>query len=267
MTDTPTPIDRAHARMVRNPDDAAARLAFHDRLATTELMVLLEREVEDDRVEPRVFPTGTGPAILAFDTEERFAAFVGAPAPWVALPGRALAGMLAGQGAALGLNLGARSETMLDAPTLDWLAAMLAATPERAEARPVAVHPPAGLPHGFLDALDARLGAMPGMARTALLAAAEMGDGTRTHLLALVGAPPEAEAALARAVGEALAFSGLEQGTLDVAFLAPDDALVDRLGRIALRFDLPPAPEPPAVPDRLPGQAPGMDPDKPPKLR
>jgi hypothetical protein len=80
-------------------------------------------------------------------------------------------------------------------------------------------------------------------------------------MLAFVDAVPGAEAALAGAVREALVFSGLEAGELDVAFLASADAAVAAMGRVGLRFDLP-APELPEGP-----AAPGMDPARPPKLR
>ena len=98
--------------------------------------------------------------------------------------------------------------------------------------------------------------------RAAWLAAVTYDDGSRGHLLAFVGTLPGAEAALARTVGEALTFSGIEAGALDVAFFAPDDPIAARLEKVALRFDLP-------TPDAegLAPAAPGMDPDRPPKLR
>jgi hypothetical protein len=76
---------------------------------------------------------------------------------------------------------------------------------------------------------------------------------------------PGAEAALAKAVGEALAFSGLEAGELDVTFLGPHDAGLAQLAAVAQVFDLP---EPAGEPDQIiQPQAPGMDPNRPPILR
>ncbi|MFD1344812.1 SseB family protein, partial [Litorisediminicola beolgyonensis] len=75
---------------------------------------------------------------------------------------------------------------------------------------------------------------------------------------------PGAEAALARAVNEALVFSGVEAGALDVTFVADSDPLAARLARVGLRFDLP-IPEEPQ--ERAAPSAPGSDPSKPPKLR
>jgi hypothetical protein len=82
-------------------------------------------------------------------------------------------------------------------------------------------------------------------------------------MLAFIGAAPGAEPALTRAASEALTFSGVEAGEMDVTFLAPDQPVLDRMARVALRFDLPqPAAATPTAP-----AAPGMDPSQPPKLR
>ena len=88
-------------------------------------------------------------------------------------------------------------------------------------------------------------------------------SGGTGHLLALVGAEPRAEPALARAASEALTFSGIEAGFLDVGFFGTDDSVVERMRRVAFAFELPTPrrPEPPAP------QAPGSDPAKPPRLR
>ena len=70
---------------------------------------------------------------------------------------------------------------------------------------------------------------------------------------------------LAKAVSEALVFSGLEEGALDVAFFAGDAPLAARLAAVGLRFDLP---EPAAAEEvQVPGAAPGMDKGKPPILK
>ena len=66
-----------------------------------------------------------------------------------------------------------------------------------------------------------------------------------------------------RAAGEALAFSGMEAGEMDVAFVTGGDAATAAMARVALRFDLPaPVRTEPATP-----MAPGSDPARPPKLR
>ena len=259
-----TPLDIAHAAMDAAPEDDAARLRFYERVADGELFLLLESEVEDQAVTPRVFALEDGPVVLAFDREDRLSAFTGAPAPYAALPGRVIAAQLAGQGIGIGLNLGvAPSSFLISAGAVDWLAATLGHAPAEVEARPVSFHAPGGLPERLIEGLDAKLARAGGLAMAALLAGVSYADGRRGHMLAFVGAAPGAQEALARAAAEALTFSGLDAGEMDVTFLAPEDAALAPLARVALRFDLPM----PALPDPIARAAPGMDPDRPPRLK
>ncbi len=259
-----TPLDRAHAAMAAAPGDDAARLAFYERLVEGELFLMLQREPEggSNTVEPRIFPLEEGPFVLAYDREDRLARFAGGPTPYAAMAGRRAVEMLAGRGIGLGLNLGeAPSEMLLPAEAVEWLAGTVAHRPAEAVAQPREIAPPDALPERLLRALDAKLARAAGMAQAAWLATATYEDGTRSHMLAFVDAAPGAEGALARAAGEALTFSGLEAGTLDVAFLPSDHILTARLSRVGLRFDLPraEAAAPPAPP--------GADPDAPPRLQ
>ena len=256
-----TPLDAAHAVMTAAPTDDRARLAFYDRLAGSELFLLLEREPVGDAADPVVFPAEEGRFVLAFDREERLADFAGRPAPYLAISGRALAALVAGEALGLGLNLGAPSEMLIDADGMEWLAATLSAVPDEVEARFEAFHRPSAVPEALLSALDARLASAEGRADHAWLADATFAGGVRAHLLAVVDPAPGAEGALAQAVGEALTFSGLEAGWLDVAFFRRSDPAVARIARVGLRFDLP---KPSAPPERA---APGSDPDRPPRLR
>ncbi|EPX76358.1 SseB family protein [Salipiger mucosus] len=261
---TKTPLDTAHAAMEAAPQEDAARLRFYERLADSELFLLLTREAEGDQVEPELFDLGDARFVLVFDREERLAQFVGQAAPYAALSGRAVTNMLAGQGIGLGVNLEvAPSSTLLPAEAVDWLAGTLGHGPAEAEAQVSEVSAPAGLPEALLTALDTKLATAAGFARCAWLAGAAYADGTRGHLLAFAGAVPGAEDALARAVNEALVFSGIEAGALDVLFLRDSDELAARLARVGLRFDLPE----PATPEEAERPAPGSDPDRPPILR
>jgi hypothetical protein len=81
--------------------------------------------------------------------------------------------------------------------------------------------------------------------------------------LAFVGAIPRAQDALVRAASEALTFSGIEAGAMDVGFFAPSDPVVAKLAKVGLRFDLPQGEALQQTP-RLP---PGSDPAKPPILK
>jgi len=259
-----TPLDTAHARMQSAADDDAARLGFYARLAEAELFVLLEREAEGASISPRVFPVEGARYVLVFDREERLAEFVGAVAPFAALSGRRLAKMLAGHALGLGLNLGVAPSSILIPPTaVDWLAETVSHGPEAHVARPHEFLPPAGLPEALLSALDAKLAQAAGLAKSACLAEVHYEGGGRGHMLAFIDALPEAESALTQAVGEALTFSGIEAGALDVAFLAAGDPAFARLASVSLRFDLP---KPAQVRQSKP-IPPGSDPEHPPILR
>jgi hypothetical protein len=259
-----TALDTAFARMqAAGEEDGAARLHWFDRLAASELFLLLEAEAEGDRVRPRVFEVEGGAFVCVFDREERLAGFAGEAAPYAALSGRALAGMLAGQGLGLAVNLGTGAEMLLDEESLAWLSDLLARRPDAVEEAPREIAAPAGLPDTLLSALDARLATAAGLAETAVLVGVRYGGGGRGHLLAFLDAVPGSEPSLAQLVGEALSFSGLEAGTLDVGFFRAGEPVAERLMRVGLRFDLP-APE---VPDAGAPAAPGSDPDRPPRLR
>ena len=261
MTDL-TDLDAAHAAMEAAPDNDTLRLRFHERLADTELFLLLTRDPAGDDVDPQMFQAEDQQFVLVFDREARLAEFAGRVAPTVTLAGRGLVKMLAGQGVGLALNLGvAPSATLIPAEAVDWLADTLAHSPIATAARPVEFTAPKGLPEALILGLDRKLATAGGMAQGAWLVGVTYHDGARGHMLAFVGALPEAEAALAAAAGEALTFSGIEAGAMDVTFIAAGQPVVDRLARVGLRFDLPQ----PSVP--LTPAIPGMDPDKPPKLR
>lgn len=261
MSDVVTLLDAAHAAVSADPENEALRLRFYERLADGEMILLLERDAVGQAVEPRVFDIEGGPVVLVFDREERLAAFTGGIAPYAALPGRVIAGMLKGQGIGLGVNLGvAPSSMLLPAEAMDWLAMALEGGPETAEAVPERFVAPS-VPEVLVAGLDAKLAKAAGLAVAAVLAGVVYRGGRRGHMLAVVDAVPGAEAALAAAVREALVFSGLEAGELDVVFLRSADPVAEAIGRVGLRFDLP-VPERPAAPG-----APGTDPARPPKLR
>lgn len=261
MSDLVTLLDAAHAAVSADPDNEVLRLRFFERLADGEMVILLEREAVGDSLEPKVFDLEEGPVVLVFDREERLASFTGGIAPYAALPGRVIAGLLKGQGIGLGVNLGVAPSSMLLPPeAMDWLAETLDEAPQELEALPEEFVAPR-VPEALVTALDAKLARAGGLAVAAVLAGVVYQGGRRGHMLAFLDAAPGAEGALARAMSEALVFSGLEAGELDVTFLRSGDPAARAMVRAGLRFDLP-APEAPAAP-----AAPGMDPAKPPRLR
>jgi len=258
MTD-PTPLDLAHRAMTAAPEETAARLRYFGALSAGELFLLLEREPDDERIEPQVFDIDEGRVVLAFDREDRLTDFTGAPSPYAALPGRTLAALLAGQGLGLCVNLGTEAGELLPADAVDWWAETLATAPEEMDLRPEALSPPGDMPEMLLAALDRCLVAAAGLAQGARLAGIRYGAGEAGHLLAFLDTAPGAEAALARAVADALRFSGLEEGALDIAFFTSGDPMADTLTRVGLQIDLP-------APVRETAR-PVADPDAPPRLR
>lgn len=250
-----TPLDRAHLAAEATGTDVA-RLTFFERLAEAELHLLLEAEA-DDTVTPRLVDVDGARYALAFDLPERLTAFAGV-ADAATLSGRRLAGMLASEGLGLALNLDEAPSAQLLAPdAIGWLAKTLEHAPEETTKRIVRITPPGSLPETLLTALDAKLTLAAGLAVGAYLAGAVYEDDRRAHVLAFVDVVPGAESDLARAVSEALVFSGLEAGELDVTFLRSARPLAATFARHGLRIDLPAAEAP----------RPARDPDAPPRLR
>lgn len=256
---TETVLDRAHGAMEAAPDDPLARLRFYERVVDAELYVLQDSE---GAFAPRVFPLETGPVVLAFDRETRLAEFADGPVAYAELTGRTLVPHLASEGLGLGLNLGvAPSSFLMPGDAVRWLAETLAARPRIIAGQPASFAPPKDVPEALLAALDAKFAGLRGLAQKAHMAVAVHDDGRRVPLVAFEGWRPGAEEALARAVSEALTFSGLDGSAVDVAFPAPDSPYLKPLMRVALSFELP-APEVAGGPS-----APGTDPTRPPRLR
>lgn len=254
-----THLDRAHAAMEAGGE--AERLRYYQTLAAAELFLLLEAEAEAEDVVPQAFEVEGRTFVLAFDTEERLAGFAGAQAHYVALSGRAVAEMLAAAGLGLGLNLEAGPQAALLPPeAMAWLVETLGEGPEEVEVQPESFHPPKGLPEELITALDARLAATGGLAELAYLVGVTYDTGAKGHMLGVVDAVSGAESAIARAVAEVLALSGLEAGLLDVGFFQGSDAAAARMALVGLRFDLPKS-------EANGPSAPGLDPKRPPKLK
>ena len=263
MTDT-TVLDAAHRAMEAAPEDAQARLRFYETLAASELFLLLEEEASGETVTPRVFEVEGQGFVLVFDREERLADFAGGEAPYAALSGRAVVGMLAPEKLGMGVNLQvAPSSILLPPEAMNWMAETLAGDPAEVEAKAQAFHAPTGLPDSLLQALDMRLASAAGLADLAYLVGVTYDSGARGHMLGVVDAVPGAEGALARAVSDVLSFSGLEAAALDVGFFQGSDPVAARLARVGLRFDLPK----PEADTHVPGANPGMDPNRPPRLK
>ncbi len=259
-----TELDIAHVAMEAAPEDDAARLRFYERLADNEMFLLLAGEPEgDDDITPEVIEADDIQYVLVFDREERLADFAERAASYASVSGRGLAQMLEGQGIGMGVNLGQASSILIPPSAIDWLVETLGNAPEEAEARPVEVYAPKGLPESFVAGLDRKLAAAGGLAKAAFLAGITYDNGHRGHILTFVGALDGAEGALTRSVSEALTFSGIDAGMIDVTFISESNEFSKHLERVALKFELPE----PKDETHVPGSNPGMDPNSPPKLR
>ena len=260
MTDTP--LDTAFIAMDSEPDNDPARLTFYERFSESELFLLLEREPEGDQVEPRIFNTEDGDLVLVFDREHRLTEFAEGAAPYAAVSGRSLTAMLNAQSIGIGLNLGvAPSSIIIPENAVSWLYDTLDDEPLEVTESPEEILPPGTLPERLVAGIDIKLAQAAGLADFVYLAAVKYQGGRNGHLLAFIGATPGAEPALTRSAKEALIFSGLDAGEVDVAFFKATDQITAKLAKLGLRFDLPKAPE-----ASMPS-APGMDPDTPPRLR
>lgn len=261
---TETPLDLAFLAMSQAPENDSARLPYFERLADSELFLLLEKEAEDERISPELFETEEGRFVVAFDREERLVSFTGRAAPFVALSGRIIAHLLSKQDIGLGVNLGVDGrENLIDPTALAWLLQTLDRQPDTVEDVPSELLPPKGAPDVLLEALNRKLANAIGLATSAHLAAVTYKSGRRGYLLGFLDALLGAEAALANAVSEALTFSGIEAGELDVVFVRTGDDLVEPLFRVAMTLELPQ----PETPETVEIASPGSDPDSPPILR
>ena len=259
-----TPLDLAHDAMDAAPEDDTARLRFFERLADSEMFVLLSRDPEGETLAPEVFETEEGQFVLVFDREDRLSAFADRAVPYAALSGRMIVQMLDGQGIGLGVNLEvAPSSILIPAEGIGWLAQTLAHEPGQVEAGIEELRAPTGLPEVLLTSLDQKLASAVGLAKMAYLVSVVYEGGGRGYLLGFIDVQKGAEEALAKAVGEALTFSGLEAGALDVGTFSSSSEVAAYLAKVGLRFDMP-QPDAPKVYQPVP---PGSDPDAPPKLR
>ncbi len=269
-----TPLDHAYVQMGAGPEsgraedgkaeDGGAGLIFYEQLARSELYLLLDGEAKGDTIVPRVFESDGASFVLGFDLEERLADCVGGEAPYAALSGKVLLGMLAQEGLGLGLNLDvAPSSVLLPAEAINWLSGVLDPKPGEVNLTIRDIGPPAQLPQDFLTALDRCFASAGALADTAYVAAVTYETGVRGHLVAFINALPGAEPTLSQAVSDVLQLSALEAASIDVGFFEEGEEMTERLSQVALRFDLPKA-EVAVVPSDA---GPGMDPDRPPRLR
>ncbi len=232
-----TPLDQV---LAARDGSETAEMAFFAVLLAAELFLALEQEPQADTASPLLVETESGTAALGFDRSDRMAGFVGQTSAFVGLPGRDLVQMLAGKDLMLALNLGCDNETLLTPDMLSWLAQL----PETAVASTPAdqlstsrLFPPSLLPPTTLSAIDMRLAQYRSDGCEAWLADTRAGDALGA-ILVLSGLPASSEAELSRDLHEALLLTAPDVPALTISFVEPDAPILDRLRRVALRFDM-----------------------------
>lgn len=223
-----TRLDRLWAAVQAEPDAEGGWLAFYESLATARLHLALE-SAGATRIRPLLVTLEAGPAALAFDSEDRFAAAIARPTETAVLTGAELAALLAGQGIALALNPGADAgcETVLEPGTLGWIAEHLGAEPGEAAASGRIGPPPAPDP-ALLGALAQRIADLGGALAEAWLVALAAPGGAEAAELVLVVRLADGFASFERDVVATLARTGqiLTSLPFAVAPSAEGDALL-----------------------------------------
>lgn len=162
-------------------------LRFYEGFAIQRLIVPVEDGGAAGVARFMTLALETGDVALAFDTEARFVAFIGAPTEFVSMTGADLARALAPRGTGAALNPGvAPGETVLDAEALSWIAGHAGA---RVALEGVTggtrIFPPADPEAALLEALGTRLAELTDHISEAWLVGTAMPDGSESHLCVL----------------------------------------------------------------------------------
>ena len=186
---TETRLDRLwHA--VAEGGAEADWLRFYEGFAAQPLIA----PVDDTTARPKTLLLETGEVALAFDTEDRFAAFITTPTEFVTLTGAGLARALGPLGVGVALNPGvATGETVLDAGALAWIA-QHAGAEVAVEDMPggISVGPPVKPEAILLEALGIRLAEMAGHIAEAWLLGDAAPDGGDAYICVLRPVPETA---------------------------------------------------------------------------
>lgn len=253
-----TPLDQAHRAMIDPMASDADHRRYYVRLVAAELFVLLEEDASDT-FKPQLIEDEGQRFALAFDREDRLAAFLDEPQDYIALTGRALIAALIEADLGLGINLGMEAATMLPPDVLNWIHDQVAPEVAVEDALVDEIRAPVSAGRDVVEVLSERLPILGGLADHALLVET-VRDGAPSLLLGIVDVEASARAACAGAVAEALRLTRISV-PLDSIFIMTGAPVHTKMERLGLRFDIPAAPGATLVP-----VAPGMDPDKPPRL-
>jgi len=157
-------------------------LRFYEGVAAQRLIV----PMTDQGDAPATLTLESGEVALAFDTEDRFGAFITGPTEQVTVTGADLARALAPLGLGVALNPGvAPGETVVDATAVAWIAEHSGAEVAVEEASDTRLVAPPVMEALLLEALGTRLAEMAGHVTEAWLVGTEAADGFEGYLCVL----------------------------------------------------------------------------------
>ncbi|WP_347311230.1 SseB family protein [Defluviimonas sp. SAOS-178_SWC] len=239
-----TAIDRAYSEMISGGE--AELLRFYRVLAGSNLFVLLDPSDADEAPEPKIIPVEGGHYVLVFDLKERVTELTGYDAPTSRVTGRDVFNLIRGRDIGVAVNMGdAPSAMLIPGDAIDWICDTLEDTasktpvPASASGRFKALLAPHNFPDTLLLALNDRLATLSDAYDKALLLRAEYDDGQSGYLVAFSAVEDGDRGMIAASVNDALASFRGKDVALDIAFMAREEPLLDRIGRVAthLRAD------------------------------
>ncbi len=250
--------------VLHSPENQPTRLRFFNAFLDSELCLLLSEEAGEETISPIVAYFEGIEHVLVFTCENNLVEYSKKVAPYAALSGRLIVDMLARANLGIAFNFAMpSSELFLTAGEITWLNEIVAGSPYTHEARPTLFFPLDVEGKKLASILIEKLLFAAELAASFWLVGVEYDDQSQGVLLIILDPRAGAEAPLAKAAMEAIAFSGVENLPFDVTFLKGQEKLVEIVKRQGkpLLF-----PELPAKPLSLPS-IPGSDPSRPPQLR
>ena len=250
--------------LLHSPVNQHTRMRFFNAFLDSELCLLLSEETGEETISPIVACYKGIKHVLVFNSEDNLAEYSKKVVPYAALSGRVIVDMLARANLGIIFNFAmASSELVLTAGEITWLNEIVTETPSTHEARPKVFFPLGEESEKLNSILIEKLLSAAELAASFWLVGVEYDDQSQGVLLIILDARKGAEAPLAKAAMEAVAFSGLENLPFDVSFLKGQEKLVETVIRQGQPLVFP---ERPVKTLSLP-YIPGGDPSKPPQLR
>lgn len=233
-------LNKVFKEMSQNPENNDARLNYYGVLADTNLFLLLEQEPSNEILEPKFIQLEGKNFALAFDSEESLSEFYGEAAAFAQITGRVLAKMLLEEKIGLGINLGvSEGELLLPYEVVEWFVNVLDETPDLVQANPKKFLPANAFPEIMFQALQEKLEPAVGLFDEIWICAVEYNEDEISHLICLMGAQKSAQQAIVKSINEALFFTDINLGNIDVAHFNYDDEACSKIRAIGVKLEFP----------------------------